>query len=138
MELLIIVVLYMAISHFFSDENKASRKQAMNQITDSYKIVEQSIEDAWKATDQTTVPADMLLAYRRYLKSEPWYALRRTVLKRDLHRCVRCGYIGYLQVHHTSYEGIYENFNFSIDQLESVCHDCHKDVHKGILPMKKE
>jgi hypothetical protein len=99
---------------------------------------EQSIEDAWRATDMTTVPADMLLAYRRYLKSEPWYVLRRIVLKRDGHRCTRCGYIGNLQVHHTDYRGIYENFNFSIDQLESVCYECHRDVHKGILPMKKE
>lgn len=100
--------------------------------------VEQSIEDAWKNTDMTTVPADMLLAYRKYLKSSEWYNLRRIALKRDSHRCVRCGYIGNLQVHHTDYRGIYENFNFSIDQLESVCYDCHRDVHKGILPMKKD
>ena len=99
--------------------------------------VEQSIEDAWRDTDMTTVPADMLLAYRKYLKSKPWYALRRIALKRDNHRCVRCGYIGNLQVHHTDYSGIYENFNFSIDQLESICYDCHRDVHKGVLPMKK-
>lgn len=138
MELLIIVALYIAISHFFSDENKTSRKQTINQITDSYREVEQSIEDAWRATDMTTVPADMLLAYRRYLKSEPWRKLRRIALKRDSYRCVRCGYIGNLQVHHTSYVGIYENFSFSVDQLESICELCHRDVHSGVLPMKKE
>lgn len=100
--------------------------------------VEQSIEDAWKNTDQTTVPADMLLAYRRYLKSPEWRMLRKTALKRDSYRCLRCGYIGNLQVHHINYVGIYENFNFSVDQLESICYDCHNDVHKGILPMQKE
>lgn len=111
-----------------------------NQST-PHTIVEQSIEDAWKATDMTTVPADMLLAYRRYLKSPEWKKLRRIALKRDSHRCVRCGYIGNLQVHHTDYSGIYENFNFSIDQLESVCgdgyHSCHRMIHRGELPMKK-
>lgn len=101
-------------------------------------IVEQSIEDAWKATDMTTVPPDMLLTYRRYLKSPEWRMLRKIVLKRDNHRCVRCGYIGNLQVHHINYVGIYENFNFSVDQLENICYDCHNDVHKGILPMQKE
>lgn len=100
--------------------------------------VEQSIEDAWRHTSQTSVPEDMYLEYRAYLKSPEWYALRKLALKRDSHRCTRCGYIGNLQVHHTNYTGIYENFDFSIDQLESICRDCHRDVHQGILSMKKD
>lgn len=132
-----IIILLTFLFSFLVDKIVTTKNEAI--YTNNIK---QSIEDAWRATDMTTVPADMLLAYRRYLKSEPWYALRRAALKRDSHRCVRCGYIGNLQVHHTSYEGIYENFNFSIDQLESVCgdgeHSCHSRIHRGELPMKKE
>ena len=84
------------------------------------------------------VPEDMLVEYRTYLKSSEWRLLRKQALKRDSHRCVRCGYIGYLQVHHTNYHGIYENMNFTVDQLESVCDLCHTDIHSGVLPMKKD
>ena len=76
-------------------------------------------------------------AYRAYLKSQPWRDLRKLVLKRDSHRCLRCGYIGHLQVHHAHYEGI-ATMDFSIDQLESICNECHKAVHQGKLPMKKD
>jgi len=84
------------------------------------------------------VPYDMYEEYRNYLKSSRWKKLSALVKKRDKHRCLRCGHIGYLQVHHTHYTGIYEDFNFSLDQLETICDLCHRDVHKGILPMSKD
>ena len=84
------------------------------------------------------VPYDMLIPYRKYLKSPEWRALTKLVKKRDKHRCLRCGHIGHLQVHHAHYTGIYEDFNFQLDQLETICKLCHTDVHKGILPMSKD
>lgn len=84
------------------------------------------------------VPQDMLKEYRAYLKSARWKHLSAKVKKRDINRCLRCGHIGYLQVHHTHYKGIYEDFNFQLDQLETICDLCHRDVHKGILPMSKD
>lgn len=84
------------------------------------------------------VPHDCRDTYREYLKSPEWRILRTSALKRDLHRCVRCGYIGdRLQVHHTSYQGIY-TLDFHLDQLETVCDLCHSDIHTGILPMAKD
>lgn len=80
---------------------------------------------------------EYLLSYKIFLQSPEWKALRKLALKRDSHRCLRCGYIGKLQVHHTHYDGI-ETMTFSIDQLESICTDCHDKVHAGILPMKKD
>ena len=96
------------------------------------------VEPTTKPTDYTKVPSEYYDEYRIYLKSKAWYALRKQVFKRDLHRCVRCGYIGdKKQCHHTNYKGI-ESMEFSIDQLETVCHLCHDDIHKGLLPMQKD
>ena len=96
------------------------------------------IESTAKPTDYTKVPTYYYDAYREYLRSQEWKDLRKLVFKRDNHRCVRCGYIGTKkQCHHTNYEGV-ETMSFSIDQLETVCHLCHDDIHKGLLPMKKD
>lgn len=92
-------------------------------------------------SDLLTVPLIMQEEYRVYLKSDEWKSLRREALKRDSHRCVRCGYVGILNVHHTDYSGIY-TMDFTIDQLETVCadgyHSCHARIHRGELPMKKD
>ena len=96
------------------------------------------IESTIKPTDYTKVPTYYYDTYREYLRSQEWKDLRRLVFKRDNYRCVRCGYIGTKkQCHHTDYRGI-ETMSFSIDQLETVCHLCHDDIHKGLLPMKKD
>lgn len=83
------------------------------------------------------IPYSMLQEYRDYLKSAIWKALRMLAIKRDNYRCVRCGYIGNLQVHHTNYNGIY-TLEFELSQLETVCRECHSDIHNGLLPMKKD
>lgn len=82
--------------------------------------------------DITIVPQELKQEYRTYLKSDTWNKLRKEAVKRDRHRCVRCGYIGNLQVHHINYNGIYENFNFSVSQLVTLCNECHKDEHKPL------
>ena len=88
-----------------------------------------SIKEQWLQTDMTRVPKDCYKTYREYLQSAEWDALRELALKRDLHRCQHCGYIGNkLQVHHLSYDGIY-TMDFHVDQLQSLCSICHKEVH---------
>jgi len=85
-----------------------------------------------------TIPEEFYLQYREYLKSDTWSTLRYSTFKRDGFRCVRCGYLGDLkQAHHTHYNGIH-TMSFTLDQLETVCHSCHQDIHKGLLPMSKD
>ena len=100
---------------------------------DSYYGVDYEVSDPLP----TKVPFELHGAYREYLKSDEWYELRKLVIKRDSHRCTRCGYIGNLQVHHTNYSGI-ETMSFTIDQLETVCTICHANIHTGLLSMKKD
>ena len=95
-----------------------------------------SVSEQFDSTEALKIPIDRIDDYKKYLKSQDWKLLRKLVIKRDKYRCVRCGYIGYLQVHHTNYRGIY-TMNFSIEQLESVCDVCHKEIHAGKLSMIK-
>jgi len=114
---------------------RRSYPTAMDTTPDSVRDMEKHL---FERTDMLTIPQYMYLEYRAYLKSGTWKNLRKAVFKRDSHRCVRCGYIGPdKQVHHTHYNGIFE-LSFTEDQLETVCFECHEDIHKGHLPMAKD
>jgi len=79
--------------------------------------------------DLTRVPYDMYKPYRIYLQSNKWKVLRKTVIDRDKRRCTNCGTNCDLQVHHIHYNGIYDNFDFSLDQLQTLCKRCHDKLH---------
>jgi len=65
--------------------------------------------------------------YNKYLSCADWKALRQSVFARDNFKCQRCGDAAQ-QVHHLTYERVgYED----LDDLVSVCEDCHETVHQG-------
>src|SRR6478609_642490 len=74
------------------------------------------------------------IAYRVYLKSPHWAALRLEVLNRDGYKCCRCSRTKLtLHVHHKLYR---EKFEDSItDDLITLCEICHKEEH-GIIKLK--
>ena len=67
--------------------------------------------------------------YDTYLHSPEWQQLRQERLETDHHRCVCCGAKDNLQVHHLNYK-----FMDDISYLVTLCRDCHKRLHKEILP----
>ena len=101
-------------------------------------IAAQRVKDreVYYETDMTAVPDDLRLEYRQYLKGLTWKNLRNLAIKRDNHRCTECGYIGFLEVHHTSYKGIYE-MDFELSQLVTLCDLCHADEHKRLKALKE-
>ena len=109
----------------------------LSYVINSRSTIDEVPTKRYVSTIITKVPSEYCKEYRKYLRSNVWKVLGRQVKKRDNHRCVRCGYIGNLQVHHTNYNGI-ETMSFTVDQLESVCKECHTDIHLGLLPMKKK
>jgi hypothetical protein len=72
--------------------------------------------------------AEKTQAYARYLASGPWRELRTRVLDRSP-RCEAhlTGCTGAAtQAHHKTYERIYRE---DLDDLVSVCRDCHERIH---------
>ncbi len=68
--------------------------------------------------------------YHKYLQSEEWKTIRNQVIERDNGLCLHCKINPAQEVHHKHYNNIYRE---KIDDLESVCSNCHREIHKSIL-----
>ena len=62
-----------------------------------------------------------------YYKSEEWETKRLFALRRAQHRCDKCGSKGPLQVHHLTYDRIY---NERPEDLEVLCNKCHEKADR--------
>ena len=71
--------------------------------------------------------------YQEYLKSDKWKALAKKRMEIDGNKCVMCGSRGTtancLEVHHLSYKWLYQEENRIFQDLVTLCHCCHKQVH---------
>lgn len=70
--------------------------------------------------------------YSDYLKSSKWRKKRLEVLDRDEHKCRMCPNNSLLQIHHITYDRI---FNEDLKDLITLCKKCHDDIH-GNSPSK--
>jgi len=68
------------------------------------------------------------LSYHDFLQSPYWKQVRRTVLERDGRKCIACGKTYGLSVHHMSYKHHGREHLF-LEDLATVCKDCHKIMH---------
>ena len=64
-----------------------------------------------------------------YLKSKEWKEKRKKVLQRDNYRCKKCGSKTNLHIHHISYKNIGKE---PLDDLVTLCDNCHKKLHDSI------
>ena len=71
--------------------------------------------------------------YREYLKSDKWREIARRRMTIDDFQCVMCGSRGTttnpLECHHLSYKHIYFEQERIYEDLCTLCHSCHKQVH---------
>ena len=65
--------------------------------------------------------------YDKYLQSKEWKIIRDKVIQRDNGICLHCNTNPAQEVHHKHYKTIYKE---NISDLESVCTDCHRAIHK--------
>lgn len=68
--------------------------------------------------------------YRHLLLDPRWKLRRLEILERDGNKCTVCGCEEQLQVHHNVYEEK-APWEYTDDQLETVCIDCHKKHHRN-------
>ena len=64
--------------------------------------------------------------YLAYLQTPEWASRRDKTLRRDMQVCQACLEALATEVHHRTYERI---FNEPIFDLVSVCSDCHRKIH---------
>jgi hypothetical protein len=73
--------------------------------------------------------------YQAYLKSPKWKSKRLKVLTRAKFRCEKCKKRQATQIHHKSYERI---FNEPLSDLLAVCAPCHRKIHNIKEKPKKQ
>lgn len=72
--------------------------------------------------------------YKEYLQSVEWANIKLDLYANRGRKCERCRSTKFIQVHHISYDNLY---NEEPEDLEILCGTCHKKVH-GIGEKKKK
>ena len=67
---------------------------------------------------------------RKYKDSIRFDGMKELILKRDGYKCVKCGSISNLNVHHKDHSGNQKKPNNSPDNLITLCDTCHISEHK--------
>jgi len=85
--------------------------------------------------DTAPEPSEQMVKYEDYIVSKEWEAKRKERIKRDHYQCAMCGTAKNLQVHHITYERLGHE---ELDDLITLCKDCHAKVHENDLAKKGE
>jgi 5-methylcytosine-specific restriction endonuclease McrA len=64
--------------------------------------------------------------YLAYLESVEWFRLRLKVGTRCKHKCERCQLWQMEEVHHLTYERVFQE---QLEDLVGLCMACHKFIH---------
>lgn len=69
--------------------------------------------------------------YQKQLKDPRWQRRRLEIMSRDGWKCTRCrNGRKELHVHHIEYKGGLKPWEYSDDQLKTLCKDCHELEHR--------
>jgi len=61
--------------------------------------------------------------YNEYMRSDAWDARRDRIMRKRGPACEHCGWNGVVQLHHLTYERLYEELD---EDLELLCISCHE------------
>lgn len=73
--------------------------------------------------------------YYKYLSSAKWRKLRERVLARDGYACTECCSPDSLQVHHLTYDRVFEE---ELDDLVTLCDTCHGKQHEKTKKRRRQ
>jgi hypothetical protein len=77
--------------------------------------------------DRARASAEWHARFEEYLQSEAWADRRDLVLHRARWICEGCGREPATQVHHLTYDHVFDEFLW---ELRAVCRDCHERWHQ--------
>lgn len=69
-------------------------------------------------------------AYKKYLKSAAWAAIKKQIHERDKYTCQKCLKSPSEHIHHLTYKNL---GNEKPEDLLAVCEACHVEIHKKKL-----
>jgi 5-methylcytosine-specific restriction endonuclease McrA len=84
----------------------------------------------------STNPEAQRREYLDLLQRPEWHGKRNVILVRDNHRCLNCGSLNNLQVHHRQYHrdvktGTFKKpWEYKDQYFVTLCFDCHQAGHK--------
>jgi 5-methylcytosine-specific restriction endonuclease McrA len=83
------------------------------------------LQDEWDILTHAPEKIKDKFEYLSYLQSDEWKTLS-TTMKQKYQKCMRCGSVENLEVHHKTYDNL---FYETEDDLEVLCHACHEAEH---------
>ena len=87
----------------------------------------EELKNLWECVKEDNYTSSKFGKYSNYIQSNKWKTIRNEVLKRDKNLCQECNINPAVEVHHKTYENL---FNEKLEDLMSVCKDCHINIHK--------
>jgi len=83
-------------------------------------------EDGFYKKYALKIPKEVFSEYTLYLTTDKWNRKKQNRLALDQHQCRLCFSLDNLQVHHMTYDRLFDE-NFS--DLLTVCKSCHETIH---------
>jgi 5-methylcytosine-specific restriction endonuclease McrA len=68
-------------------------------------------------------------SYQQLLRTYPWSLRRLEIILLSSLKCSRCGTLENLEVHHKVYVNNLAPWNYHIDDLITLCRNCHQEIH---------
>ena len=91
-------------------------------------IINPTVYDLQNYLDPIFIQKTKSKDYHKYLLSSEWKSIAKKIRKRDEFKCTKCNSSESLQVHHTSYDNIFNERNH-LEDLILLCDCCHKKEH---------
>lgn len=74
------------------------------------------------------------MRYAEYMRSDKWRNIAAERMRIDGYTCAGCGCTGtavnVLECHHLTYRHLYQEENWIYEDLVTLCHACHKNLHR--------
>jgi 5-methylcytosine-specific restriction endonuclease McrA len=108
--------------HYCFEFTDVDMQEAVERLDEAGHRITMTDETAEKNTDRWNIPTDE----ERY--PDNWDEIRKRVYERDSYTCQQCGATNTeLHAHHK--QPIADGGEHEIDNLQTVCCDCHEELH---------